>query len=407
MEKPRYLVMVTPENNNKFYKQIPVDDNTWVAEYGRIGSTSTKRTYSMSVWESKYREKLRKGYEDKSELMEETIVKLKKDGVEYKEIENKAIAEIVAKLQSMAKSALKENYTVSSASVTQAMVDEAQALLVQLVDGMTVKKFNEILLKLFSTIPRKMTEVSKYMAKTPDDYAKIITREQGLLDIMRTQVAQAAPEVDEEEVEKKDETILEHLGLVFEECDDEDIAKIQMALGGSIDKLHRAWKVTNIATQKRFDDFVKAEKIKKKKLLFHGSRNENWWSIISSGLALRPTNAVITGKLYGMGIYFAPKAQKSIGYTSLSGSYWAGGRSDVGYMALMEVAYGTPYDVHSFDSKYHSLNYDSLQRFKKGANCLHAHAGASMGGSSALRNDEIVIYKEEQCTIKYLVEIKN
>ena len=64
MYKPRYLIMVTPNNNNKFYKQIPVDDKTWVAEYGRIGSTSTKKTYSMSVWDSKYNEKLRdSGYQ--------------------------------------------------------------------------------------------------------------------------------------------------------------------------------------------------------------------------------------------------------------------------------------------------------------------------------------------------------
>jgi poly [ADP-ribose] polymerase len=75
-------------------------------------------------------------------------------------------------------------------------------------------------------------------------------------------------------------------------------------------------------------------------------------------------------------------------------------------MALMEVAYGVPYDVYDFNSKYYQMDYNMLQTFKKGANCLHAHAGASMGYSS-LRNDEIVIYKEEQCTIKYLVEIKN
>ena len=37
-----------------------------------------------------------------------------------------------------------------------------------------------------------------------------------------------------------------------------------------------------------------------------------------------------------------------------------------------------------------------------GANCLHAHAGHGM-----LRNDEIVVYKEEQLTIKYLIEIGN
>lgn len=407
-KKTRYLVMVTPDNHNKFYKQIPVDDYTWIAEYGRIGNSSTKRTYSMSVWESKYREKLRKGYEDKSDLILEAIVKTNADGVEYKEIENKVIAEIVEKLQNMARKALAENYTVSSAAVTQAMVDEAQDLLEQLMKCSTVKGFNETLLKLFSTIPRKMSEVSKFLAKGKADFAEIIKREQDLLDVMRGEVTTENETKDEEKkVDKSDKTILEHLGLVFEECNEDDMAKISIALGASLNKLNRAWKVTNLKTQAKYDEFCKKEKIKKKKLLFHGSRNENWWSIISTGLVLRPTNAVITGKLYGMGIYFAPKAQKSIGYTSLQGSYWASGRSDTGYMALMEVAYGKPHDVYSHDYRFHGMTYETLQEIKPGANCLHAHAGANMGGYSSLRNDEIVIYKEEQCTIKYLVEIKN
>ena len=157
-------------------------------------------------------------------------------------------------------------------------------------------------------------------------------------------------------------------------------------------KFHKAWRVTNLKTQQRFDEFVKLNKIKDKRLLFHGSRNENWWSIINSGLVLKPTNAVITGKLYGYGIYFAPKARKSLGYTSLSGSYWAHGNSNSGFMALMDVAYGVPYDVYDFNSKYYDMNYDNLQRFKQGANCLHAHAGANLGGYSSLKNDEIIVY---------------
>lgn len=72
--KPRYLVMVTASaNNNKYYKQIPNGDS-WTAEYGRIGSSPQRRTYSMSQWESKYREKIRKGYVDQSELAQEQIV---------------------------------------------------------------------------------------------------------------------------------------------------------------------------------------------------------------------------------------------------------------------------------------------------------------------------------------------
>ena len=135
------------------------------------------------------------------------------------------------------------------------------------------------------------------------------------------------------------------------------------------------------------------------KLLWHGTRSENVWNILKTGLVLRPTNAVITGKMFGYGIYFAPKARKSIGYTSLSGSYWARGNGSSGFMILHECAYGTPYDVHSFDSKYYNFNWDTLQKACPGATCLHAHAG------QMLRNDEIIVYKEEQLTARYLVEI--
>lgn len=409
--KPRYLVMVASgANNNKYYKQIPNDNGTWTAEYGRVGNAPQTRVYPDSQYESKYREKIRKGYVDRTDLVQDLVeTKKPKTKSEYKAIEDKAIAEIVERLQAMAKQAIRENYTISSDAVTEAMVEEAQNILSHLLTLKSVTAFNNNLIELFSAIPRSMKNVGDYLAKDKEDFAKIIKREQDLLDVMRGQVVQKKPTQDtdnEEESPIYDQTILEANGLVIEPCSKEDIATIKAALGTSVSKFKNAWKVTNVATQKRYDDFIEKNKIKETKLLFHGSRNENWWSIINTGLVLRPTNAIITGKLYGIGTYFAPKAQKSIGYTSLSGSYWAGGRSDCGFMALMEVAYGTPYDVYDFNSKYYQMDYDMLQKFKKGANCLHAHAGASMGYST-LRNDEIVIYKEEQCTIKYLVEIQN
>ena len=409
--RPRYLVMVTGENNNKYYKQIPQGDGSWVAEYGRVGYAPQKRSYPMSQWEAKYREKIRKGYIDRTDLVEDLIQEVKpKKNNDYKAIEDEAIAKIVEKLQAMAKKAISENYTISSDAVTQAMIDKAQTIITNLTEVKSVTMFNRQLLELFTAIPRKMSEVKEHMANKKEDFVEIIKKEQDLLDVMRGQVYQKIKQ-DETLSESDDnnspeQTILEANGLVFESCTEDDIKVIKRALGASADKFKNAWKVTNLKTQKRYDEFIKENKIKKTKLLFHGSRNENWWSIINTGLCLRPTNAIITGKLYGIGIYFAPKAQKSIGYTSVQGSYWARGSATSGFMALMDVAYGTPYDVYDFNSKYYSLTYESLQKFKKGANCLHAHAGASMGYST-LRNDEIVIYKEEQCTIKYLVEIRN
>lgn len=399
--KPRYLVMVTASaNNNKYYKQIPHGDS-WTAEYGRVGSSPQRREYSMSQWDSKYNEKIRKGYVDQSDLVEDLIQVEKPAKSEYKEIENKVIADIVERLQSMARKAISDNYTISSNKVTQAMIDEAQDVLTSLIVKSDVKEFNEILLKLFTIIPRKMSNVQDYLARTDKDFSEIIQKEQDLLDVMKGQVVQK--QVIDESVEDKpqnENTILECLGLVFEECNAKDIAIIKDALSSCSDKFHKAWRVQNIKTQKRYDEFVKENNIKDTKLLFHGSRNENWWSIINSGLVLKPTNAVITGKMFGYGIYYAPKARKSLGYTSLSGSYWARGNSSSGFMALMDVAYGKPYDVYSFDSKYYNFDYGKLQQACPGANCLHAHEG------SMLRNDEIIVYKEEQCTIRYLIELK-
>lgn len=400
--KPRYLVMVTASaNNNKVYKMTP-HGNSWTAEYGRVGASMQRREYPMSQWNSKYNEKIRKGYVDQSELVEDLVQVEKPKKSEYKEIENKVIAEIVERLQAMARKAISENYTVSSNKVTQAMVDEAQNVLTSLLSVDDIEKFNKVLLNLFAVIPRKMSNVRDFLARSKDDFSRIIQNEQDLLDVMKGQVVQKQiiEESIEENEEQKENTILEQLGLEFEECDNKDIAIIKSALGSCADKFHKAWRVKNLKTQKRYDEFVRDNNIKNTKLLFHGSRNENWWSIINSGLVLKPTNAVITGKMFGYGIYYAPKARKSLGYTSLSGSYWARGNSSSGFMALMDVAYGKPYDIYSFDSKYYNFNYEELQKACKGANCLHAHEG------SMLRNDEIIVYKEEQCTIKYLIELK-
>ena len=401
---PKHLVMVTAgANHNKYYDMQP-NGEMWVAKYGRVGSSSQTRTYSKYEFEKKYREKIRKGYVDQTDLVQDLIsVEKPKVKPEYRPIDNPVINEIVERLQSMARKVISENYTVSSNKVTQAMVDEAQDIITGLLNITDVKQFNDELVRLFTTIPRKMGSVSSYIANKPDDFNKIIHREQDLLDVMKGQVVQKqiVDKAEEDDEPINNITVLEALGLEFDECSKDDIATIKVALGSCADKFHKAWKVKNIKTQARFDKFAEDNNIKDVRLLFHGSRNENWWSIIQSGLVLRPTNAVITGKMFGLGSYFSPTARKSLGYTSLTGSYWARGNSTSGFMALMNVAYGKPYDVYSFNSDFYSLDYDRLQKKCAGANCLHAHAG------SMLRNDEIVIYKEEQCTIKYLVELKN
>lgn len=402
--RPTYLIMVTTANNNKYYNLFPEGDQFRV-EYGRVDATKTTAYYPMSKWDSQIKSKLKKGYQDVTDLKKDLVEEISSTNPEspYKEIENAAIKSIVDKLQSLARDTINKNYTVKASAVTQDMVDAAQKIIDELANNsVTVDAFNGNLLNLFTVIPRKMSDVRYCLANKTDDFAKIITKEQDLLDVMRGQIY-VKPEVEPlVTTEKKQQTILEELGLVMEETTKDDIALIKTLMNESADKFKKAWRITNLKTQKRFDKFVQENNIKDTRLLFHGSRSENFWSIIKTGLVLRPTNAVITGKMFGYGCYYAPKCAKSIGYTSLSGSYWAHGGNNTAYMALFDVAYGTPYDVYNFDSKYYNLDYNKLQEFKSGANCLHAHADKGM-----LRNDEIVVYKEDQMTIKYLIEIGN
>lgn len=402
--RPTYLIMITAENNNKYYNMFPEGDKFRV-EYGRIDSTKTTRYYSISKFESQAKSKIKKGYVDVTDLKKVLVEEISSANPEshYKEIENAVVRAIVEKLQSLARETIQKNYTVKASAVTQDMVDAAQKIIDILANSCsTVEEFNDNLLKLFTVIPRKMGNVRDYLASQQEDFAKIISKEQDLLDVMRGQIYVKPENEPVEAVEKKQQTILEELGLEMEETTPDDVALIKTLMNESASKFRKAWRVKNLKTQERFDKFVAENDIKDTRLFFHGSRSENFWSILKTGLVLRPTNAVITGKMLGYGCYFAPKCEKSIGYTSLSGSYWASGSDRTAYMAIFDVAYGVPYDVYQFDSKYYSLDYDKLQQFKPGANCVHAHADRGM-----LRNDEVVVYKEDQMTIKYLIEIGN
>ena len=60
---------------------------------------------------------------------------------------------------------------------------------------------------------------------------------------------------------------------------------------------------------------MEQQKNKACELLIHGTRNPNIFSILKGGLILRPTNAVISGAVYGEGIYHSAHINKSLNYT--------------------------------------------------------------------------------------------
>ena len=100
--------------------------------------------------------------------------------------------------------------------------------------------------------------------------------------------------------------------------------------------------------------------------------------------------------MFGDGIYFADKAQKSIGYTSARGSYWSRGSSETAFLALFSVHVGKQKMITRA-----SPRLNKTQISKEGYDSVFAKGGAD------LRNNEYIVYDKQQCTVSYLVEISS
>lgn len=396
----KYLLMVTENNNNKYYEMIP-NGNSFTVKYGRVGASAQVTSYPESQFNKKYNEKIKKGYVDQTELRKDLVsVEKPEDKQLYKDIEDASVRQLIEFLQKCAKQKIADNYTVSSEKVTQAMVNEGQNILNNIANTKDFKSFNALLLNLFNVLPRKMANVNDYLAKSDADFSNIYSREQDLLNVMRGQVVQHIVDTKTKKNKKKiNTTILDALGLELEPVTATDEKIIRKELGELKDKYYMAWKVKNKATDDKYKAHIKESDFKNSKLLWHGSRNENWMSIISNGLILNP-NAVITGKMFGYGIYFGLQSRKSFNYTSYKNSYWAHGNEDTAFMGLYDVHYGNPYIVADFNSKYYDFDYNKLRK-EGNYDCLHADSRKGM-----LRNDEIIVYREDQVNIRYLVEFK-
>jgi poly [ADP-ribose] polymerase len=310
-------------------------------------------------------------------------------------------------LQSYANTSVKQNYLVTSDSVTQKQIDEAQSLvdmLSKVRSDTDPGEANELLLEIYSIIPRRMSNVKYYIFGERSRLGlynrptlnRVIADEQATLDVMSGQVSTNAKTKNVQNKEKK--TLLDAMGLAIEPIDDEDHATIMKLLGPNAHQFKSAVRVVNVSTQDRYDKFVLRAKNPQGYLFWHGSRNENWWSILDSGLLIRPSNAVFTGSMFGYGIYFADKAQKSIGYTSLRGSYWARGAGDKAYLALFAVHTGNWLHIKNHEYWMYELTEPKLKN-RGPYDSLFAEGGAD------LRNNEYIVYNQAQCTVKYLIEI--
>lgn len=401
------LIMVTANNNNKFYEMQEQNDGSFRVTYGRVGTAGTHRDYPISQWDSKYNEKIRKGYTDQTHLFS-----TKKEQEDLIEIDDRAVSQIINDLMRFAKKSIRYNYNVSADDVTRKQVEEAQNILDNLVArvklGMRARYFNDKLLTLFQVIPRRMTKVQEHLITSPKSAADIkkinemLANEQATLDVMRGQVEikERQQNQNQESTQPEKLDLLQAMGLQMELLKDAQLIRsIKKMMGSDASKFKRAYKVCNVRTQNAFDQHLAQAKNKKTELFWHGSRNENWLSIMKGGLVLRPANAIINGKMFGYGLYFADRFQKSLNYTSLWGSYWTGGSQNKAYLALYDVHVGEQLKIKKHQSWCPQLSETKLKEKGEQYDSVFAKGGVD------LINNEYIVYNQNQSTIRYIIEI--
>lgn len=398
MSRQAKLIFVDESNHNKYYNMTE-NGSTINVEYGRVGSTCQTASYPSSKWQSLLNSKLKKGYKEVTHLFTETVSST--DKVSFLDISDRLISGLIAKLQSYTQVQVSTNYNVTADKVTEKQIKEAQSLLNALTSVKTNRELNKLLIEIFTVIPRKMKHVKDHLYSESDAFRysiieEVISTEQELLDSMSQQVKQV--ELVNENTNNK-LTLLDAMGIEIYNVRPDQETMIKNKLANLAPNYINGFRVENKKTYDKFKKFIAGRDNKTTNLFFHGSRNENWMPILTTGLVLRPTNAVITGKMFGYGTYFADKAQKSWGYTSARGSYWAKGSANEAYMALYEVHTGNQLHVKRHESWHSQLDEKKLKA-KGDYDSLFAEGGAD------LRNNEFIVYNEAQTTVKYLIQMK-
>ena len=399
MEKQfTYLMMLEEDGNHyRYFKMIP-GSTTFHTETGRVSVAPVVKEYPMSLWDKVLYRKLSQGYIDRTYL---AGIEGGTPGSDFTAgIQDPDVRDLIAYLASSVSRRVEETYSISRDLVTPAMISQTQELILHLDEAEDAEAANDILKELFIALPRRIDDIrSLLLSENPDQDAFIrerevaVLREQDNLDAMKCLVQQRDTDIC-----GSGYSILERWGISCRPVSDAEEEQIIRHLRGSGKHYARAFRIASSRNRRNFDRWCEDHEVAEKDIhfLYHGSRNSNYLNILQNGLVLNP-DAPKTGHMFGYGIYFAPKAAKSIGYTSLSGSIWAKGESGRAYLSVFKVAYRNPMHVHRWSHEMSQYRKDTIY----GHDAVYAHGGID------LKNDEVIVYEEAQSTLQYLIELKS
>jgi predicted DNA-binding WGR domain protein len=465
-------------NNNKYYiMQLIEDDSKYyhLIRYGRIGeirdSSETEylsKAHAISAFEKQFKLKTKNNWSMKNKFVKhdgkyfltefsyEDELKKVMNEVETKKIKTTSIKkESSLELRVQFLLELMSNKKMMQESLVQMEIDTKKMPL-----GKIKQSQLEMAKKILSTI-RPLVE--EYVKKTKDNtnndsiglklYEDIVDMSSQYYTLVPYSCGRRKPPIicDDDKLAKLDEIIDELMNIaittkIIEQSEKSEINELDIVykeINTVIKPLEmgeREWNLINAfvtnthAPTHRFNlkvmDLYKIERsgektiyeskyghLGNKQILVHGSRMANWVSILKNGLMLDPSKlgVVVTGKMFGYGIYFANSISKSAQYCG------ATEKKQKICLALAEVALGNESKRKTSD---YTISKKSLEKEKcdscwgmgqKTPSSFEDIDGASIAtgtlvnskiSGASLLYDEKIVYDANQFYLKYLMVLE-
>lgn len=363
--------------SNKFYEMIYEGGDVFTVNYGRVDVSKTTEIYLIKRWDEKYKDKIKKGYKDVTEFVAE------KTNVSLQKIGNEKLDELFSLLEKYQNNLISNTYSVKAQNITLAQIQEAQKLLDYLLllykNKAPENQINEELIKLYSIIPRYMSDVRACLLPIVN-FNNLIEKEQDNIDAVKGFVEMNTTSSN---------TILQSLDIKAEWIENwENIEEIKYLTSQPLqEKIKNVYRIEKESENKSFNSYGEA----KNRILIHGTRCSSVLSILKSSLKIRPTgNFHYSGSVYGQGIYFSETMRKSLNYT---------GYDKDKFILVYEVKVGNPFVYEGwYTGNSFILNRENLK--ERGFDSTFVKAG------NGLLNSEIIVYTENQQKLRYLIQLQ-
>lgn len=428
LEKKSLNFLDAVANSNKFYT-IELHENNGhyriFTDYGRLGKSSKKEvrtTDNLLVAQREFasilNSKLRKGYKEVELAQSTTGSQKAKELIDVTQIKTTAKSR---------KHTKKSNLDLAIQNFVRQIYEEAGNKLSHFVKGdingdgvsplgkLSVKQIekgryilqelaNLIAVKSRITISDVINLSNEYYANIPKVFGSRVTpdmvaimnthrisEEMDILKFYEDSLMMGGVLFATDEIDKQYDSLHSDIGILLPSTD--KYRKIENYVRNTESNHHNVHlNVKQIFTVKQKNAPTFDSSPGNVKELFHGTRSANMIGILPTNLKLpqQLTNVVITGAMYGPGLYFADQSTKSSQY-SCSRFGGTTNKYKTAFMFLAEVALGR---VKKEETSHYYLSapkgYDSVMGVK---------------GRSLLHN-EFITYRENQHELKYIIEFE-